>query len=214
MTKLYLLTVPVIIGIVVGVFLTTLPETEKNSEVFTVSKLIENGSPIMGESEASITILEWGDYQCTFCYKFHQNTLSVIKEDFIKSGKVKLVFKDFPLNGPDSQLAAEAAYCAEDQGKYWQYHDELYKNWGGERTGWITRESLDRFASTVSLDLTEFNTCLNEHKYQNRVIALHEFGKEVGIDATPSFLVFNDQKIIKIRGNQPLEVFLKTFAEL
>ena len=77
MTKLYLLTVPVIIGIVVGVFLTTLPETEKNSEVFTVSKLIENGSPIMGESEASITILEWGDYQCTFCYKFHQNTFIV-----------------------------------------------------------------------------------------------------------------------------------------
>ena len=66
----------------------------------------------------------------------------------------------------------------------------------------------------VGLDLTEFNTCLDEHKYKDRVIALHEFGKEVGIDATPSFLVFNDQKIIKIRGNQPLEVFLKTFDEL
>ena len=105
-------------------------------------------------------------------------------------------------------------YCAEDQEKYWQYHNELYKNWEGERTGWITRESLDRFAITVGLDLVEFNTCLDEHKYQNRVIALYEFGKEIGIDATPSFLVFNDQKIIKIRGNQPLEVFLKTFDEL
>jgi len=135
-------------------------------------------------------------------------------DDFIKTGKVKLVFKDFPLNGPDSLLAAEAAYCAEDQEKYWSYHNELYKNWGGERTGWITRESLDRFAVTVDLDLVKFNTCLDEHKYQNRVILLYEFGKEIGIDATPSFLVFNDQKIIKIRGNQPLEVFLKTFAEL
>ena len=83
-----------------------------------------------------------------------------------------------------------------------------------EKMGWITRESLDRFAITVDLDLVEFNTCLDEHKYQNRVIAHHEFGKEIGIDATPSFLVFNDQKIIKIRGNQPLEVFLKTFDEL
>ena len=214
MSKLYLLVIPVIFGIIVGVSLTTYPETEKESKMFTVSKLIENGSPIIGEPNAPITILEWGDYQCTFCYKFHQNTLDIIKEDFIKSGKVNLVFKDFPLNGPDSLLAAEASYCAEDQGKYWQYHDELYKNWGGEKTGWVTRESLDRFANSVNLDLIEFNECLDDHKYQDRVKVLHEFGKELGIDATPSFLIFNDQKIIKIRGNQPLEVFLKTFDEM
>ena len=214
MEKLYLLTIPIAIGILTGIFLGLYPESENDSKLLTTSKLIENGSPIMGDSNAPITILEWGDYQCTFCYKFHQNTLDVINEDFIKTGKVKLVFKDFPLNGPDSLLAAEAAYCAEDQQKYWQYHDELYKNWGGERTGWVTREALDRFAVTVDLELMKFNTCLDEHKYQNKVIMLHEFGKEIGIDATPSFLVFNDQKIIKIRGNQPLEVFLKTFDEL
>ncbi len=214
MTKLYLLVIPIAIGIISGMFLVFYPESQNDSKLLTTSKLIEKGSPIMGYLDAPITILEWGDYQCTFCYRFHENTLNIINEDFIKTGKVKLVFKDFPLNGPDSLLAAEASYCAEDQEKYWQYHDELYKNWGGERTGWITRESLDRFAVTVDLDLLEFNTCLNEHKYQNRVIALYEFGKEIGIDATPSFLVFNDQKIIKIRGNQPLEVFLKTFDEL
>jgi len=213
MTKLYLLAIPIAIGIITGIFLAFYPESENDLELLT-TKLIENGSPIMGDSNAPITVLEWGDYQCTFCYRFHENTLDIINDDFIKTGKVKLVFKDFPLNGPDSLLAAEASYCAEDQEKYWQYHDELYKNWGGERTGWITRESLDRFAVTVGLDLVEFNTCLDEHKYQNRVIALHEFGKEIGIDATPSFLVFNDEKIIKIRGNQPLEVFLKTFDEL
>ena len=214
MTKFYLLTIPIIIGITTAMFLVFLPESENDSKLLTISKLIEDGSPTLGDSNAKITILEWGDYQCTFCYKFHQNTLDIIEEDFVKTGKVKLVFKDFPLNGPASFLAAEAAYCAEDQEKYWQYHNELYKNWGGERTGWITRESLDRFAVTVGLDLEEFNTCLDEQKYQNRVIKLHEFGKEIGIDATPSFLVFNDQKIIKIRGNQPLEVFLKTFDEL
>lgn len=195
-------------------FLVIYPESERDSKLLTSSRLIENGSPIMGNVNAPITILEWGDYQCTFCYKFHQNTLDKINEDFIKTGKVKLVFKDFPLNGPDSALAAEAAYCAQDQGKYWQYHNELYKNWGGERTGWITRESLNNFAETVNLELDEFNKCIDDHKYQNKVNSLYDFGKEIGIDATPSFLVFNDQKIIKIRGNQPLEVFLKTFDEL
>jgi len=214
MTKLYLLIIPIVVGIISGMFLAFYPESENDSKLLTTSKLIENGSPIMGDSNAPITVLEWGDYQCTFCYRFHENTLEIINEEFIKTGKVRLIFKDFPLNGPDSLLAAEASYCAEDQKKYWPYHDELYKNWGGEKTGWITRESLDRFAVTVGLDLVEFNTCLDEHKYQNRVITLHEFGKEIGIDATPSFLVFNDQKIIKIRGNQPLEVFLKTFDEL
>ena len=214
MTKYHLLAIPVIIGMISGMFLAFYPESETESNLLTSAKLIEGGSPIIGDSNAPITILEWGDYQCTFCYKFHQNTLDVINEDFIKTGKVKLIFKDFPLNGPDSFLAAEASYCAQDQKKYWQYHDELYSNWGGERTGWITRESLDEFGNAVNLNLDEFNTCLDEHKYQSKVISLYEFGKEVGIDATPSFLVFNDEKIIKIRGNQPLEVFLKTFDEL
>ncbi len=211
MGQSYLLAIPVLIGIITGMFLAFYPETEPS--LLTPSNLIEGGSPIMGNSDAAITILEWGDYQCTFCYKFHQDTLSTIHEDYISSGKVKLIFKDFPLNGPDSFLAAEASYCAGDQGRYWQYHDELYENWGGERTGWITRESLDAFANAVDLNLLEFNKCLDEHKYQNKVIEIHEFGKEIGIDATPYFLIFNEEKIIKIRGNQPLEVFLKTFEE-
>jgi protein-disulfide isomerase len=214
MSNFYLLAIPIVIGLVTGMFLTFIPQSDKESSTLTSAKLIDGGSPIMGNPNAEITILEWGDYQCTFCYKFHQDTLDVMKEDFINTGKVKLIFKDFPLNGPDSFLAAEASYCAEDQEKYWQYHDELYKNWGGERTGWITRDSLDEFANSINLDLEQFNKCLDDHKYQNKVISLHEFGKKIGIDATPSFLVFNDEKIIKIRGNQPLEVFLKTFDEL
>ena len=212
MLRKQFLLIPLIIGISAGVFLVFSPQTENNQQ-FTSSSLIQGGSPIMGESNAQITILEWGDYQCTFCYKFHQNTLDVINDQYIKNGKVKFVFKDFPLNGPDSFLAAEATYCAEDQEKYWQYHNELYKNWGGERTGWVTRDSLDRFATTINLNLDEFNACLDDEKYQKRVRTLYEFGKEIGIDATPSFLVFNDEKIIKIIGNQPLQVFLKTFDE-
>lgn len=214
MKKIYLFAIPIIIGMLTGMFLAFYPQSEDDSKLLTESKLIQNGSPIMGNPSATITIVEWGDYQCTFCYKFHQNTLNTIKQDFIETGKVKLVFKDFPLNGPDSVLAAEAAYCAQDQGKYWQYHDELYKNWGGERTGWVTRDSLDKFATTVSLDLEKFDKCLDEHRYLERVNQMYEFGREIGIDATPSFLVFSNEKIIKIIGNQPLEVFLKSLDEL
>jgi protein-disulfide isomerase len=206
--------IPVAIGILAGMFLAFYPQTDNDSKLFTESKLIQNGSPIIGNPSASITILEWGDYQCTYCYKFHQSTMNTIKQDFIETGKVKLVFKDFPLNGADSVLAAEASHCAQDQGKYWQYHDELYKNWAGERTGWITRESLEKFATTVNLDLDKFNKCLDDHKYLESVNQMYEFGKEIGIDATPSFLVFNNEKIIKITGNQPLEVFLKSIDEL
>jgi len=211
--KLYYLAIPILIGVLVGGVLSEYGVNSNDSKKLTFSKLVENGSPVMGNINAPITILEWGDYQCTFCYKFHQNTLDIINEDFIKTGKVKIIFKDFPLNGFDSKLAAEASYCAQDQEKYWKYHDELYKNWGGERTGWITRESLSKFAETVNLDIEKFNKCLDDHKYENKVDLLYAFGKEIGIDATPSFLVFNDQKMIKIRGNQPLEVFLKTFDE-
>ncbi len=214
MTKYYFLAIPIFIGIMTGMFLAFYPESEPELNLLTATKLIEGGSPIMGDSNSPITILEWGDYQCTYCYKFHQNTLDTINENFIKTGKAKLVFKDYPLNGPDSVLAAEASHCAQDQEKYWEFHDELYKNWGGERTGWITIESLNKFGITVKLNMQDFNTCLNEHKYQDKVISMYEFGKEVGIDATPSFFIFDDQKIVKIRGNQPLEVFLKTFDEM
>jgi protein-disulfide isomerase len=199
---------------VTGAFLTFYSESDGDSKTFTVSKLIQNGSPVLGDSSAPITILEWGDYQCTYCHNFHQGTLNTIEHDFIETGKVKMIFKDFPLNGPDSILAAEATHCAQEQGKYWQYHDELYKNWAGERTGWITRNSLDGFAVTINLDLVKFNTCLDDHTYLEKVNQLYDFGNAMGIDATPSFLIFNGEKIIKITGNQPLEVFLKSFNEL
>ena len=211
---LHYLAIPIIIGIVAGGIIGIYEINSNESKTVSFEKLIKNGSPILGNSDAPITIVEWGDYQCTYCYKFHQNTLEIINEEFIKTGKVKVIFIDFPLNGFDSKLASEASYCAQDQGKYWEYHDELYKNWAGERTGWITRESLSKFAESINLSSTQFNKCLDDRKYEEKVNSMYEFGNQIGIDATPSFLVFNDEKIIKIRGNQPLEVFLKTFDEL
>ena len=214
MKKIFLLGIPIAIGLLSGAFLVFFLDSKDDSKLLTESRLIQNGSPILGDSSSPITILEWGDFQCTYCHNFHQDTLNILESDYISTGKVKLVFKDFPLNGPDSVLAAEAAHCAEDQGKYWQYHDELYKNWEGENTGWVTHDSLNKFAKTIDLDLGKFNDCIDNHKYKEKVNQSYEVAKELGIDATPSFLVFHNEKIIKIRGNQPLEVFLKSFDEM
>jgi protein-disulfide isomerase len=207
----YYFAIPVIVGIVAGVFAVTyFGNQDQTNGDFTKQELVENGSPYEGNPLAQITIIEFGDYQCTFCYKFHDSSLEIIKQEYLDTGKANLVFRDFPLNGPDSVLAAEASHCAKDQGKFWEYHDELYQNWGGERTGWVNRDSLDRFAQTVGLNLEEFNSCLSSSKYRQQVINTYNFGQEIGIDATPSFLIISGEKIIKITGNQPIDVFRKT----
>ncbi|HJT09234.1 MAG TPA: thioredoxin domain-containing protein, partial [Candidatus Nitrosotalea sp.] len=109
--------------------------------------------------------------------------------------------------GPDSVLAAEAAYCAGDQNKYWQYHDELYNNWGGERTGWVNQKSLDKFATDVGLDQSQFDECMSAKKYENKVLDNQKFGQEIGIEATPSFIILNNNKATKIEGAQSFSVF-------
>ena len=208
----YYVAILIIFAVISGFFLYVM--SDNKDILLSRENLIKNGSPMIGDPAAPITILEWGDYQCTYCHRFHETSLNTILDEYVNSGKVNLVFKDFPLNGPDSVLAAEAAYCAGDQGQYWKYHDELYTNWGGERTGWITMDSLNKFASTVNLEIDEFDSCLNEHKYKQKVLELEKFGKDIGIDATPSFLVINDEKVIKIRGNQPIDVFRKAIDDL
>ena len=217
MKNLYFLTIPVLVAIIFSFLILNygLLDSEKNDEtsVLTQKMLIQNGSPVLGDQLAEITILEFGDYQCTFCYKFHQETLPILKDEFINSGKIKMVFKDFPLNGNDSKIAGEATYCAEDQNKYWEYHNTLYENWAGERTGWIKFDVLYKFAKDIELDFDEFSDCLNQHKYLNRVLDNERYGIEIDIDATPTFLVFDDKKVIRIIGAQPIDIFRQVINE-
>ena len=183
MNNYVFLIIPVAVGIISGYIIATNSGQQENNEntILTATKLIENGSPMIGSPSAPITILEWGDYQCTFCFRFHESSLKILENEYIDSGKVNLVFKDFPLNGPDSILAAEATYCAEEQGKYWEYHDELYTNWAGEKTGWITRNSLTTFAKTIGLEINEFHECMNLQRHHQRVLELEQFGREIGV---------------------------------
>ncbi|WP_268542807.1 DsbA family protein [Candidatus Nitrosotenuis cloacae] len=214
MAKYYLLVIPVAIGIAAGMFGAGFLADESEPDTFTKQDLVQNGSPYEGNPSAPITIVEFGDYQCTYCMKFHQSSLQVIKDEYIKSGKANLVFRDFALNGPASIQAAEASHCAKDQGRFWEYHDEVYQNWDGENTGWVTRASLDGFAQNVGLDMQQFGSCMDSSKYRQQVQDTYAFGEKIGINATPSFLIISGDKIVKITGNQPIDVFRKTLDDL
>ena len=200
--------IPVVIGLLIGFLIINNDDnSDQESTHFTKEKLLENSPPIIGDKNAKITILEFGDYQCTFCYKFHQQTLVDIKKSYIDTGKVNYTYKDFPLNGLDSVLASEASLCADEQGKYWDYHNTLFNNWAGEKTGWITGNSLLDFAEQNNLNMQDFTECVNSHKYNQRVIENQNFAKSVGINATPSFFIFDNEKLIRIIGAQPIEKF-------
>ena len=205
--KKYFVAVPAILAVIGASTYLFYPHEDKGTTTVPASLLIENGSPILGNPDAKITIVEWGDYQCTYCHLFQQNTKDQLIQEYVDTGKANFVFRDFPLNGPDSVFAAEASYCAGDQNKYWQYHDELYKNWGGERTGWITQNSLDKFAANLGLELGPFDKCLSDKKYESRVLENQKFGQQIGVDATPTFIIFNNHKATKLEGAQPLSVF-------
>jgi protein-disulfide isomerase len=213
MAKYYLVIIPIVIGVAAGLFV-AMTFDNRQVEGFTKQDLMRNGSPLEGSVTAPITIIEYGDYQCTFCMKFHRTSLDTIKQEYVQSGKVNLIFQDFALNGPASVLAAEASHCANDQGKYWQYHNEIYDNWDGENTGWVTKDSLYRFAQNIDLNLEQFMTCLDSSKYRQQVLDAYEFGQKIGINATPSFLLISENKIVKITGNQPIDVFRKTIDGL
>lgn len=188
------------------------PHENKSNEI-TPQMIMQNGSPLLGDTNAEITIVEFGDYQCTYCHLFHENTKDALLQQYVNTGKANFVFRDFPLNGQDSVLAAEAAYCSGDQDKYWQYHDELYKNWAGEKTGWVNQKSLDKFATTVGLDLDKFDKCISDKKYEQKVTDNYNFGQNIGIDGTPSFIIFSGKNITKIVGAQPISVFEQVLSK-
>ena len=124
--KIYFLAIPIIIGIIIGLGLTTnLEKPSDDSSILNKENLIQ-GSTMLGNPNAKITIVEFGDYQCTFCYKFHDETMKKINQEYIKTANVNFIYKDFPLNGEQSILASEASYCAQKQNKFWEYHDTLY----------------------------------------------------------------------------------------
>ena len=212
--KIYFLIIPAIIGILFASLLAfNTSEIPTNVSILNKENLLK-GTTILGDPNAEITIIEFGDYQCTFCYKFHKETMNKIYEKYVIGGNVNFGFKDFPLNGEPSIMASEASYCAQEQGEFWQYHNTLYNNWGGENTGWITEDSLLMFAKDSNLKLEEFDSCMKNSKFRQKVLDNEQFAKEININATPSFLIFSGNEVYRIIGAQPFEKFEQVFREL
>ena len=171
--------------------------------------------PILGSESASVTIIEIGDYQCEMCKRWFDQSRSHIIDNYINTGKVNMAFLDMPILGNDSSIAAEATYCANDQGKYWDYHVTLFEHQGEMNSGWANNERLKSFAFNLGLDMEEFSQCLDSKRYYSQVKLNAEKSKNMGASSTPSFLIVNtsgEQK--SIRGAQPYTVFEEVIESL
>ncbi len=207
----------IVIGILVSYYGNESAITAANLDVERKHGTVDTsmGSPILGSPNAPITIVEFGDYQCPQCNNWYHNTKPSIQENLIDTGKANLVFVDLAFFGQDSINAAQASYCAEEQGKYWEYHDQLYMNQKGINDGWANPTNLKTFALNLDLDMELFETCLDSGKYQKRVKHNVKVAGENGATSTPTFIIVgSDGNQQKISGAQPFTVFKQTIDQM
>ena len=215
----------VIVAIVIISFSTyyaTLLETQKVAQDrFLASQQepqqeFENGSPALGSESAPITIVEFGDYQCEACYAWFHTTRDTLIDNYVETGKAKLIFVDLPFLGRDSPMAAQASYCAEDQGQYWEYHTMLYTFQDGHPdSGWADLDRLNSFAFSLDMNIDEFNDCMDSSKYKNRVKANYDEAVKNGAQSTPTFIIISeDGKREQFSGSQPYSVFAATIESM
>lgn len=141
----------------------------------------------MGDPNAQVKIIEFSDFQCAYCRQFFLQNEQPLIEDYVASGKVYFVYRTLgDWLGPDSQASAEAAYCAGDQDRFWEYHDLLFANQGN---GSFSRGRLQAFAQALDLDEEAFTACLSNAKYRDQVEQDLTDGLQAGVRGTPSFLV-------------------------
>ena len=160
-------------------------------------------SPSKGEASAPVTIVEFSDYQCPFCARFFTETLPLIEKNYIDTGKVRLVHKDFPLSNihPEAQKAAEAARCVREQKgdeAYFKMHDLLFENQQS-----LSIENYKKWARTLGVVGTKFDNCLEDGKYSSAVNDDLEYGQQLGVQGTPAFFI--NGKLVS--GAQPYSVF-------
>jgi protein-disulfide isomerase len=140
---------------------------------------------VLGEANAPVEVIIFGDYQCPFCERLYQETEKQLREEYVKTGKVKMVYRDYPLSfHPAAQPAAEAAECAGDQGKYWQYHDALF-----ERQATITTLDYVGLAAELGLDKAAFKSCVDTHKFAAEIADDLADGTAAGVDGTPASFI-------------------------
>ncbi|KKU04432.1 MAG: DSBA oxidoreductase [Parcubacteria group bacterium GW2011_GWA2_45_30] len=147
---------------------------------------LADDDPALGNPSAPVTMVEFADFQCPFCARMFSETLPQIKEKYVKTGKVKFVYRDFPLSSIHqfAQKAAEAGECADEQEKFWQYHDILYS-----RQQQLSNENIKKWADEIGLDIAQFNQCLDSGKYMDEVAKDLADGQAAGVTGTPGTFV-------------------------
>ena len=175
-------------------------------------KISIDDDPIIGDPDAPITIVEFSDFQCPFCARFNAQTLPLILEEYIEQGKVKLVFRDFPIQSihPNALPASVAAECANEQDKFKEMHDILFEK-QNEWNKVETSEALSffvQYAIDMQLDQDTFESCLSSGKYIEEIKNDLEDGRDYGVSGTPGFFVGNDEiGYVELKGAQPFESF-------
>jgi protein-disulfide isomerase len=168
---------------------------------------LETEEPTKGYADAPVVIEEFSDFRCGHCANFALFTLPEFRE-YLHQGKVKIVFRNFPVLGPQSQLAAQAGECAHQQGRFWEYHDKLFKA-TYNRENIFTKEGLKEVAAELDLDTEAFNLCLEEGKYVDEVEQDTSDGRQLGVQGTPTFFI-NGRMLV---GNQPFSKFQRIIEE-
>lgn len=159
----------------------------------TSTPTINSDDVVLGNPNAPVTLIEYGDYQCPYCGQYFTNTEPLIRQNYVDTGKVKEVFRNFAFLGPESDTAAAAALCAQDQNKFWQYHDALYTakvKDGHENDGQFTTALFMQLASQVGLNTSTFGQCINSGKYAQQVqTETQQASSLYGVDSTPTFFI-------------------------
>lgn len=156
--------------------------------------VIIDGSPAMGKSDAALVLVEFSDYECPFCARFNVDVLKQVKREYIDTGHLRFVYKDFPLPFHQNAMKASmAARCAGEQGRYWEMHDALLEN--QQDLG-----NLDGLVKKIGLNAATFNECTEGRKYEDAVMRDLSEGRELGVNGTPTFILGRLDASGKVNG--------------
>lgn len=171
---------------------------------------VRSNDYILGDPTAPVTIIEFGDFQCPYCGSFHQTVSPQLREQYIKTGKVKFIWRDFAFLGQESMDAARAARCAGEQEKFWDYHDYLFEHQNGENGGAFSIPNLKQFARILGLNQTAFDRCIDDsQKYADAVLTDTKIGREAGVNGTPTTFV-NGERLVGLASFATIEGLIRS----
>jgi len=201
--------IPTLVNICLGLVLLVMPVQAKAPEF-----LIQADDVVRGDPKAPITLVEYSDFTCHFCQKFFHDTFPKLLSEYIETGKVRFVYRDFPRGLGSPLRAADAARCAGEQDAYWPMHDRLFNS-----DGQFSHENLNQYATELKLKQGQFSQCLEEHKYFVDIEKDLKDAGSLGIRGTPAFVLFptqvpDDPNLILIPGAFPYETFKEEIDKL